>query len=142
MRLGIDFGTCFSSAAFLEGDILTLIKDPASLVFSIPSSVFVTFQGQILSGKAANNQRLRDPLCYRREIRRDLGNTHPLLLGGKAWLPEQLVMHVLRKTKHDADAFMISSGHPTFTGAVITIPATYQQHKHGLMCQAAIKDKF
>ncbi|GHO82254.1 Hsp70 family protein [Dictyobacter formicarum] len=142
MRLGIDFGTCFSSAAFLDGESITLIKDCASLGYSVPSSVFLTPQGQILVGKAANNQRLRDPLRYRREIKRDLGNARPVLLGEQAWLPEQLVMHVLRKIKQDADAFMTNSGRPPFTGAVITIPATYQQHKRDLMLQAATEAGF
>ena len=81
MRLGIDFGTCFSSAAIMEGETITLIKDPSSLGFSVPSSVFVTPQGQVLVGKAANNQRLRDPQRYRRELKRDLGKQEPLLIG-------------------------------------------------------------
>ncbi|GHO82251.1 right-handed parallel beta-helix repeat-containing protein [Dictyobacter formicarum] len=139
MRLGIDFGTCFSSAAFLDGESITLIKDPTSLGYSVPSSVFLTPQGQMLVGKAANNQRLRDPLRYRREIKRDLGNARPVLLGEQAWLPDQLVMHILRKIKQDADAFMTKS---PFTGAVITIPATYQQHKRDLMLQAATEAGF
>ncbi|GHO82248.1 Hsp70 family protein [Dictyobacter formicarum] len=142
MRLGIDFGTCFSSAAFLDGESITLVKDPASLGFSVPSSVFLTPQGQILVGKAANNQRLRDPLRHRREIKRDLGNSRPVLLGEQAWLPEQLVMHILSKIKQDADTFMTNSGRPTFTGAVITIPATYHPHKRDLMLQAAIAAGF
>src|SRR5690349_20968011 len=106
MRLGIDFGTCFSSAAFMDGETFTFVKDSSSQGFSVPSSVFVTPQGQILIGKAANNQRLRDPLRYRRELKRDLGRTDPLLLGNDHVLPEQLIAHILGKIKNDADMQM------------------------------------
>ncbi len=142
MRLGIDFGTCFSSAAFMDGGTLTFVKDPLSVSFSVPSSAFVTPQGQVLIGKAANNQHLRDPQRYRREFKRDLGKTDPLHLGTHPFLPEQLIAHVLGKIKSDADAQMKSLGKPLFTGAVLTIPATYQEHKRNLMLKAATKAGF
>src|SRR5271157_2129405 len=142
MRLGIDFGTCFSSAALMEGETLTLIKDPSSLGFSVPSSIFVNPQGQVLVGKAANNQRLRDPQCYRRELKRDLGKQEPLLLGDQALQAWELVAHILRKIKCDADSLMTNTGRPTLTGAVLTIPATYQEHKRTLMLKAAVEAGF
>src|SRR5579859_2077527 len=142
MHLGIDFGTCFSSAAFIYGGTLSFVKDPLSVGFSVPSSAFATPQGQVLVGKAANNQRLRDPLRYRREFKRDLGRTDPLLLGTHPFLPEELIAHVLGKIKSDADAQMKSLGKPLFTGAALTIPATYQEHKRALMLKAAAEAGF
>ena len=144
MRLGIDFGTCFSSAAFMDGETLTLIKDSSSLSlrFSIPSCVFVPSQGQVLVGEVANNQRLRDPQRYRRELKRDLGKQEPLLLGDQALQPWELVAHVLRKIKRDADSLMTNTSRPTLTGAVLTIPATYQEHKRSLMLKAAVEAGF
>jgi molecular chaperone DnaK (HSP70) len=81
MRLGIDFGICFASAAFMDGGTLSFVKDPLSVSFSVPCSAFANAQGQVLVGKTANNRRLSDPLRYRRKLKRGLGKTDPLLLG-------------------------------------------------------------
>lgn len=56
MHLGIDFGTCYSSAALLVDGILKPVKEPLKLGYSFPSSVFVTKGGQIVVGQAAENQ--------------------------------------------------------------------------------------
>lgn len=142
MRLGIDFGTCFSSAAFCEQGVLTLIKDPSSLDLSMPSSVFVTPQGQIYVGRSANNQRQRDPLSYRSELKRELGKTTPLLLAGKPRKVEELVAHVLTRVKQLADDYQTNLSKTGFSGAVLTIPATYQEHKRHLMRAAAVQAGF
>jgi WD40 repeat protein/actin-like ATPase involved in cell morphogenesis len=140
MRLGIDFGTCFSSAAFMDGETLTFVKDPSSASFSIPSSVFANAQGQVLVGTAADRRRLSDPARYRRELKRDLGRSARLLQD--SFLPEQLIAHILGKIKRDADAQMSSLGKPLFSGAVLTIPATYPEHKSNLMLKAAAEAGF
>src|SRR5258708_12937109 len=104
MRLGIDFGTCFSSAAFIESNVLHLVKDATSLGFSVPSSAFVNAQGQIIVGKSANNMRLRDPARYRRDLKRDLGRTQPLVFEDQQYLPEVLFSRILPKIKSDPDS--------------------------------------
>jgi nitrous oxidase accessory protein NosD/actin-like ATPase involved in cell morphogenesis len=136
MRLGVGFGTCFSSAAYVEGETCATVKDPFFLDVSIPSSVFVTPQEQVLVGKAANNQRLRDPSRYSSKLKRDLGRDVPFLLGNHPYRVEELVASVIGKIKRDADAQLTNSGRRPFTGAVLTIPATYQEHKRSLMLQA------
>lgn len=142
MRLGIDFGTCFSSAAFMIGDVLHLIKDPMSHSFSVPSNVFATSQGQVLVGNGADNMRRRDPMRYRRELKRDIGKTEPLLLGGTPYLPVDLVAHILSKLKRDADEMLVSMGMQPFTGAVLTVPAASNEHRRAMMLQAAVSAGF
>ena len=142
MRLGIDFGTCFSSAAFMEGETRTIVKDPFFGDFSIPSSVFINAKGEVSIGRAANNQRLRDSQRYRNELKRDLGRDVPFLLGNRPYHIEELVASVIGKIKRDADAQVTNSGRRPFTGAVLTIPSTYQEHKRSLMLQAAAEAGF
>jgi molecular chaperone DnaK (HSP70) len=52
MWLGIDFGTCLSSAALMIDNNVRLVKDPDQSGFSIPSSVYVTESGEIRIGHA------------------------------------------------------------------------------------------
>ncbi len=46
MKLGIDFGSCYSSADLLLDSVLPPIKEPLKLGFCFPSSIFVTKQGE------------------------------------------------------------------------------------------------
>jgi len=143
MRLGIDFGTCFSSAALMIGETLTLVKDPYGLGYSLPSSVYVTPRGEILVGRAAEHQRTRDPSRYRHEFKRDLGKgREPFLLGERPLRPEDLVALVLSKLKGEADRMAQGLGQPPLKGAIITVPATYLDHRRRLMEQAAQKAEF
>lgn len=57
MRLGIDFGTCYSSAALLLDGIARAIKEPLKQGYSFPSSVYLTERQEILVGQAAENTR-------------------------------------------------------------------------------------
>lgn len=137
MRLGIDFGTCFSSAAVLLDGKLEMVKDPSTLSFSLPSSVYITPQGEAVVGRHADQQRSRDPSRYRHEFKRDLDNGgEPLLLGDKRLRPDELVALVLGKLKSQADAMVTARGFPALTDAVITVPAKYQDYLRGLMKRA------
>ena len=133
MRLGIDFGTTFSSAALVVGEKLVMVKEPLKLGYSFPSSVALTRRGELVVGQAAENIRRLYPLRYRREFKRDLGQAVPLLLGERQMLPEDLVAEVLRALKREAEQMLNGA----LTAAVITVPATYDGHKHDLMERAA-----
>jgi actin-like ATPase involved in cell morphogenesis len=126
----------------MDGGTLSFVKDPTSVGFSVPSNVFVTPQGQMLVGMAANNRCQSDPLRYRRELKRDLGKSTPIFLGTHPFLPEQLIAHIFSKIRNNANSQMESIGKPLFTGAVLTIPATYQEHKRTLMHKAATQAGF
>jgi parallel beta-helix repeat protein len=145
MWLGIDFGTCYSSAALMLGGqdrTPQAIKEPLKHGFSFPSSVFLIQQGDILVGQSAENSRQKDPQRYRREFKRDLGSSDPYMLGNCPMLPEELVAEVIRKLKTEADKALVGRGVPSLTGAVITVPATYQAYKRKLMQEACAKAGF
>ncbi len=133
MHLGIDFGTCNTSAALFLDGTLKPIKEPLKQGYSFPSSVFVTKQGQLVVGQAAENQRKMNPAHYRREFKRELGSSTPHSLGEHKMLPEELVYELLRTLKKEAELMV----NQPLTSTVVTIPASYQSHKQTLMTQAA-----
>src|SRR5437667_6611974 len=103
MRLGIDFGTCFSSAALMkEGEVIP-IKATDGRSYSWPSSAYLLPTGEILVGRAAENQRVRDITRYQHEFKRQLGAREPLRLGDRSLFAHELVAHMLRKLKQEAE---------------------------------------
>ena len=141
MKLGIDFGTCYSSAALFLDGTPKAVKEPLSYSFSFPSSVYWSEHG-ILIGQAAENTRAKNLQNYRNEFKRELGSATPYLLGNSSFLPEELIAEVLKKLKAEADKVVQGRGEPTLTAAVLTIPATYQPYKRKLMREAGEKAGF
>ncbi len=129
MKIGIDFGTFYSSAAVMIGDTLKLVKDPVRHGYAFPSSVFITKQGEVLVGQAAENQRLKDLSRYRREFKRELGQDIPVILGDRSFRVEEIIAEVLKKLKEEA--MLLDGGE--VRDAVITVPAMYAQYKKKLM---------
>lgn len=138
MRLGIDFGTCYSSASLIIDGIPTPVKEPLKQVYSFPSSVFVTQQDNFLIGQAAENQRRLAPNCYCHEFKRHLGQEIPYSLGSCQLLPEELVSQVIQGLKMEAEKII----HQPLNAAIVTVPATYQSYKKELMERAARKAGF
>lgn len=122
MWLGIDFGTCNSSATLMRGWIPFVVRDsrftPGD---SFPSSVYVTKQNQVVVGHEAYNQRLRDSSRYKEQFKRDLGKSAPYQIGGCQFRPEDLVVEVIRKLKREAEKMISGS----LTRVVLTVPATH-----------------
>ena len=142
MYLGIDFGTCYSSAALLLEGVPTPIPAPLTPGYALPSSVFITEQGEILVGQAAENKRQKNPQRYRREFKRDLGSPDPYTLGNVSMLPEELVAAVLKKLKEEAEKVALGRGEKFLNNALITVPATYSSYKRNLMQDAGRKAGF
>jgi molecular chaperone DnaK (HSP70) len=138
MHLGIDQGTCYSSAALVVNGVLKLVQEPIRHGYSYPSSVFVTPEGEILIGQAAENRRQMHPTRYRREIKRELGRNTPLLIGDREFFPEELIAEFLRRFKSEAETMV----NQKLDDAVITVPAVYQAYKRELMEKAAKKAGF
>ena len=142
MWLGIDFGTCNSSAALLLDGTLKRIAEPLKHDYCFPSSIFVTGQGEILVGHAAENARQQDPQRYCHEFKRDLGSDTPYTLGNRQMLPEELITEVIRKLKVEADKVVKGRGIQPLSDAIITVPATYGKYKRDMMQEAGMAAGF
>ncbi len=136
MRLGIDFGTCFSSAALIADGNLVRVKDPIKHGYSFPSSVYAEPDNNFLVGYGAEFKRNIEPQRYCSEFKRNLGSDTPYQLGERQLMPEQLVAEILAKLRTEADK-IINYGYETLKNAVITVPATYQNFTKSLMQRAA-----
>jgi len=132
--LGIDFGTSYSSAAYVRDGSPVAVKFGHNLT-SMPSSASVDGQGELRVGRVAENRRRLDPTCYRREFKLDLGSRTPYQMGGRELLPEELVTAVLAEFRREAGR-QAGTGQPPH-GAVITVPADYQKQKRLSMQRAA-----
>jgi|GEM_PF-5342721 len=132
MRLGIDFGTCFSSAAFMKDGGPTPVKFGHNET-SLPSSACVDGQGRVRVGRVAENLRRGSPARYRREFKLDLGTRTPYRMGDLSLLPEELVAELLREFKREAEPLGRNGGN---FAATITVPANYSKLKRQLMEEA------
>lgn len=134
MYLAIDFGTCNTKAALVIEDKLILVQNPFKPESSFfRSSVYLTPEGQILVGHAADAMRDTDVRRYRKEFKRDFGENIPYQLGDRQLLPQDLVGAVLSKIKEEAERIVQSHGENSLTNVVLTVPASYNGYKKGLM---------
>lgn len=142
MWLGIDFGTCFSCAAYVaDNGELMLVRDtdnPGNYANSIPSTAYISKEGEILVGHAANEKMRLHPTRYFSEIKRDLGGGFPLYYDDGEVMPETLVTTIIHRLKQMAET---ASG-AIFEAAIVTIPATYQKNKKELVRSAVLAAGF
>jgi molecular chaperone DnaK (HSP70) len=129
--LAIDFGTCYSSAARIVDGRPVPVKEPIEHRYSVPSSVLVTKSGERVIGYAAEHRKAARPAHYQEQFKRALGRER-LTLGDSEVSPEELVSEVLAFLKREAE----ESGERA-PEAVLTVPASYDQHRRDLMLGAA-----
>ncbi len=136
--LGIDFGTCFSSAALLKGGVPEPVREPFGSGFAMPSSVVLTSEGNLAVGQVAENAKYLTPDHYRREFKRDLARREPIPLGDREFFAEELVTAILRTLRLEAE----ESVHAPVSSATITVPATYASARRSEMASAALAAGF
>ena len=139
--VGIDLGTTFSLAAFVEGGRPVVVRDAAGAAL-VPSCVSFHDDGSVLVGSAAKERALSDPEHTVFSVKRLMGRTladlkqelelipHQIVeretadgrkvlhvvVGGHEHTPEELSALILREVRARA-------GNPT--RAVITVPAYF-----------------
>jgi molecular chaperone DnaK (HSP70) len=129
--LAIDFGTCYSSAARIVDGRAAPVKEPIEHRYSVPSSVLLTKGGERVVGYAAERRKATRPGHYQEQFKRALGRER-VLLGDAEVRPEELVAEVIAFLRREAE----HTGAPA-TEAILTIPASYEQHRRDLMLEAA-----
>jgi molecular chaperone DnaK (HSP70) len=137
MRIGIDFGTCNSSAALMMASSFLLVKDGVSLSYSLPSSVFAQDSGELVVGQLADDKSFKDPARYRQYIKRELHEGNGLIVMGKyTYQVKDLIRALLEKLKSDADTLLKARELAPLTGAVLTVPVEYQDYKREILQSA------
>ncbi len=120
MIVGIDLGTTTSLvAAIKDGQPFLILNERGKTI--TPSVVGISETGELLVGEAAKNQAVAHPDRTRSSIKRLMGSTQKVELGGKEYTPQEISALILAKLKKDAEAYF---GKPV-TEAVITVPAYF-----------------
>src|SRR6478752_1173090 len=94
-RLGVDLGTTFSAAAMTDGSGPVMVG-LGNRAMQVPSVLCLRPDGTFLVGEAAERHALTEPDRVVREFKRRLGDHIPMLVGGAAFSPEQLMSRMLR----------------------------------------------
>ncbi|MEU7818865.1 Hsp70 family protein, partial [Pseudonocardia sp. NPDC049154] len=135
-QLGIDLGTTYSAAAvcrpagehWVAPEMVTL----SGRRTDVPSVLFVGPDGEVLVGDAAERRAVTDPDRVVREFKRRVGDSTPIVVGGRAWVPEELCARLVRWI---VDQVADREGGPAERIAV-THPASWGGHKLELMAEA------
>ena len=116
--VGIDLGTTNSEiAAFVGGEVQVL--GPGTKM--LPSCVGFSPTGDLLVGEAARNQQLLYPERTVRSIKRRMGSSETVELGGKAFSPQEISAIILRELMEWARKALGQA----VSRAVITVPAYF-----------------
>lgn len=131
-RLGIDLGTTFTAAAYIE-DAGPRMLELGNRNLTIPSVLFVTDEDQFLFGETAERRALSEPERVLREFKRRIGDTVPMMAGQQSHDPVALQAELLRWVLHVANERL--GGPPDHV--VVTHPASWGLYKVKLMRQIA-----
>ncbi|MCP5032780.1 MAG: Hsp70 family protein, partial [Actinomycetia bacterium] len=93
-ELGVDLGTTYTAAA-THRDGSVQIVELGNRSATIPSVVFLTEDGAILTGEAANRRAMSAPGRVAREFKRRIGDPTPVLIGGSPVSAESLSARLL-----------------------------------------------
>jgi len=117
--IGIDLGTTNSAVAIVEAgkpDIL-INSEGGRTTPSVVSKV----NDQFLVGALAKRQAVANPSNTIYSIKRKMGTTQKVSMGGKEYTPEEISAMILQKLKKDAENQLGEA----ITKAVITVPAYF-----------------
>lgn len=120
MIVGIDLGTTHSLVSVWKDGQAVLIPNAMGERLT-PSCVSLDEDGSVLVGRAARERLQTHPERTAAHFKRYMGSDKSLVLGGRAFRPEELSSLVLRALKSDAEAFL---GQPV-EEAIITVPAYF-----------------
>lgn len=126
--IGIDLGTSNSAAAALIGGKPTIIPSAEGATQygkSFPSYVAFTDDGQRLVGEPARRQAVTNPEKTITAIKRQMGTSYKVEIGGKQYTPQEISAFILQKIKKDAEAFLGEE----VKKAVITVPAYFDDNQ-------------
>lgn len=131
--IGIDLGTTFSVAAYIENGKAKVIPSSEG-GHLIPSVVAFTESGSQLAGRLAKAQAAANPARTITSIKRWMGSDKKIEIDGKTYTPQEISGLILRKMKKEAEAFLGQE----VKKAVITVPAYFNDNQRQATMEAAV----
>jgi molecular chaperone DnaK (HSP70) len=131
LMIGIDLGTTNSEvAAYFDGQVRVL--GPGTKM--LPSCVGIGPGGELLVGESARNQQLIYPERTVRSIKRRMGSSETVALGGNRFTPQEISALILRELVEWARRDL---GQPV-ERAVITVPAYFSDAQRSATREAGM----
>ena len=118
--IGIDLGTTNSCVSVIEGSEPVVIANSEG-GRTTPSVVGVTKSGERIVGQVAKRQAVANAENTIQSIKRKMGTSEKVTLGGKEYSPQEISAMVLTKLKNDAEAYLGAK----VSKAIITVPAYF-----------------
>ena len=133
MYLGIDLGTSNSAVVVNSSEGLRLCKtsDGADV---LPSMIYLDRRGHKFIGKSAQDRLSSAPKNVVSGFKRLMGTNSALKIGEQSWSPTQCSTEILKVLVSQAVSEMQED---RFEGAVITVPAAFNQMQSEATIQAA-----
>ncbi|MDR3072196.1 MAG: molecular chaperone HscC [Clostridiales Family XIII bacterium] len=103
--IGIDLGTTNSLIAYITEDGPKIIPNSFGENLT-PSVVSIDEEGQILTGKIAQELMVTNPQNTVSVFKRSMGTKREYPLGGRKFLPEELSAFIIKKLKEDAEVYL------------------------------------
>lgn len=117
--IGIDLGTTNSCVAVLEGGVPHVITNEEGN--RTTPSVVADKNGEILVGETAKRQAVTNVANTVSSVKRLMGTSEKVNMGGQNYTPEEISAKILMKLKSDAESYLGEK----VTKAVITVPAYF-----------------
>jgi molecular chaperone DnaK len=117
--VGIDLGTTYSAVSMVQGGQPCILPNGSERI--IPSVVGFSAPSKWLVGTPARNQYVFAPENTVRSIKRKMGSTELVTLGGHRFMPQQISAFILRELKRVAEENLGQE----VKKAVITVPAYF-----------------
>ena len=117
--IGIDLGTTNSCVAVLEGGVPHVITNEEGN--RTTPSVVANKNGEILVGETAKRQAVTNVANTVSSVKRLMGTSEKVNMGGQNYTPEEISAKILMKLKSDAESYLGEK----VTKAVITVPAYF-----------------
>ena len=118
--IGIDLGTTNSCVSVIEGSEPVVIANSEG-GRTTPSVVGITKSGERIVGQVAKRQAVSNAEDTIISIKRKMGTSEKVTMGGKKYTPQEISAMVLTKLKNDAEAYLGAK----VSKAVITVPAYF-----------------
>jgi molecular chaperone DnaK len=133
MYLGIVLGTSNSAIAGNDGGELRLFKTTDGYDV-LPSAIMIDGRGATFVGRRAYDQDAFSPENVGKRFKRLMGTTSPITFksAGRALTPEEASSEILKALLAQA---RMSAGEFVIEGAVVTIPAAFNQ----MQCEATMR---
>lgn len=133
MYLGIDLGTS-NSAVVGNVDGTTRLFKTSDGLDVLPSAIYLDRRGHRFVGKAAVDRLISAPGSVAQRFKRLMGTKSHVKIGSEEWSPEDCSAEIIRTLVGQATT---ESGSDTVEGAVITIPAAFNQMQSEATIDAA-----